>query len=80
VAIFADQPKIDLFRFFWRELRLQGLRVYEAQDFAAAIALAAAGALPLAQLISDIRPLSALRSGFEDMEKGGAVMKILLEL
>jgi len=80
VAIFADKPKIDLFRFFWRELRLQGLRVYEAQDFAAAIALAAAGALPLAQLISDIRPLSALRSGFEDMEKGGAVMKILLEL
>ncbi len=80
VAIFAQKPKIDLFRFFWRELRLQGVRVYESEDFAAAIALAAAGALPLDQLISDIRPLKALRSSFEDLEKGGAVMKILMEL
>lgn len=80
VAIFAQQPKIDLFQFFWRELRLQGVRVYEAEDFKAAIALAATGALPLDDLITDIRPLDALRSGFEDMEKGGRVMKILLEL
>ncbi len=80
VAIFAQKPKIDLFRFFWRELRLQGVRVYESQDFADAIALAATDALPLDELITDIRPLSALRSGFEDMEKGGRVMKILLEI
>ena len=31
-------------------------------------------------LITDIRPLNALRSGFEDMERGGQVMKILLEI
>ena len=80
VAIFAQKPQIDLFRFFWRELRLKGVRVYESQDFAAAISLAAAEALPLDELITDIRPLSALRSGFEDMEKGGRVMKILLEI
>ena len=80
VAIFAQKPPIDLFRFFWRELRLQGVRVYESADFAAAIALAASGALPLDELISDIRPLSALASGLEDMEKGGPFMKILLEL
>ena len=80
VAIFAQTPKIDLFRFFWRELRLQGVRVYEPQDFADAIALAASGKLPLDELITDLRPLSALKSGFEDMEKGGQVMKILLEI
>ena len=80
VAIFAQKPEIDLFRFFWRELRLQGVRVYESQDFADAIALAASGALALDELITDVRPLSALRSGFEDMEKGGQVMKILLEI
>lgn len=80
VAIFAQKPQIDLFRFFWRELRLQGVRVYESEDFAAAIDLAASGALPLDDLITDIRPLSALQSGFEDMDKGGRVMKILLEL
>ena len=80
VAIFAQKPEIDLFRFFWRELRLQGVRVYESRDFADAIALAAQGDLPLDQLITDIRPLGALKSGFEDMERGGEVMKILLEL
>ncbi len=80
VAIFAQKPKLDLFRFFWRELRLKGVRVYESQDFADAIQLAASGGLPLDALITDIRPLSALRSGFEDMEKGGNVMKILLEI
>ena len=80
VAIFARKPEIDLFRFFWRELRMQGVRVYESQDFAAAIELAASGALPLDDLITDIRPLDALQSGFADMERGGQVMKILLEL
>jgi 2-desacetyl-2-hydroxyethyl bacteriochlorophyllide A dehydrogenase len=80
VAIFAEKPQIDLFRFFWRELRLRGVRVYESQDFADAISLAAAGALPLDDLITDIRPLNALHSGFKDMEKGGQVMKILLEI
>jgi 2-desacetyl-2-hydroxyethyl bacteriochlorophyllide A dehydrogenase len=80
VAIFAKRPEIDLFRFFWRELRLQGVRVYEPQDFDDAIALAASGDLPLDDLITDVRPLSALKSGFEDMEQGGQVMKILLEL
>ena len=80
VAIFAQQPKLDLFRFFWRELRLQGVRVYESQDFSAALDLAASGALPLDELITDVRPLSELRSGFEDMDKGGRVMKILLEI
>lgn len=80
VAIFAQKPEIDLFRFFWRELRLQGVRVYQSCDFSDAIALAATGNLPLDELITDVRPLKALKSGFEDMERGEQVMKILLEL
>ena len=80
VAIFAKRPEINLFRFFWRELRLQGVRVYENQDFAEAIALAASGELPLDELITDVRSLSQLKAGFEDMEKGGEIMKILLEI
>jgi threonine dehydrogenase-like Zn-dependent dehydrogenase len=47
VAIFAEAPRVDLFRFFWRELRLCGARVYEPEDFNQATALAASGALPL---------------------------------
>ena len=33
VAIFAQPPQVDLFRFFWRELKLCGVRVYEPEDY-----------------------------------------------
>ena len=37
VAIFGQPQQVDLFRFFWRELRMIGVRVYESQDFDRAI-------------------------------------------
>jgi (R,R)-butanediol dehydrogenase/meso-butanediol dehydrogenase/diacetyl reductase len=80
VGIFRQPPPVDLFRFFWRELRLFGARVYEHQDFERAIQLAAAGAIPLDNVITDIRPLEELDAGFKLMEQGGQVMKILVEL
>src|SRR5207245_10040441 len=51
VAIFGEPPKIDLFRFFWRELRLCGARVYEPQDFEEAVGLGASGKPRLARLM-----------------------------
>jgi 2-desacetyl-2-hydroxyethyl bacteriochlorophyllide A dehydrogenase len=78
VGIFGQPAQVDLFRFFWRELKLLGARVYEHQDFAQAIQLAAAGAIPLDQIITDVRPLSELEAGLKQMESGGQVMKILL--
>jgi (R,R)-butanediol dehydrogenase / meso-butanediol dehydrogenase / diacetyl reductase len=78
VAIFAKPPNIDLFRFFWRELKLCGARVYEHQDFDAAIKLAAAGAIPIQQLITAVYPLDNLQTGMEQMENGGEVMKVLV--
>ena len=78
VAIFADAPKIDLFRFFWRELRLCGARVYEPEDFDKAIDLVATGVLPLDRVITHRRPLSGLQSAFEQMASGADVMKILI--
>jgi threonine dehydrogenase-like Zn-dependent dehydrogenase len=79
VAIYSQPAKVDLFRFFWRELRLSGARVYEAQDFERAIAIAAQGCLPLERLITDVVPLSGLESAFHKMEQGGQVMKVLVE-
>lgn len=79
VAIFGEPPKIDLFRFFWRELRLCGARVYEPQDFEEAITLAASGSLPFERLITNILPLEGLESGFREMERGGEVMKVLVK-
>jgi len=78
VAIFGDAPKVDLFRFFWRELKLTGARVYEAEDFDLAIELAASGRLPLGKLITGVLPLGRLEEAMHRMEGGGDCMKILV--
>ncbi|HKX30851.1 MAG TPA: alcohol dehydrogenase catalytic domain-containing protein [Blastocatellia bacterium] len=79
VAIFSQPPQVDLFRFFWRELSLRGARVYEAQDFEEAIAISASGALPLDKLITHVGQLDQLEWGLRQLEKGGEVMKVLIE-
>lgn len=78
VAIYAEPQKVDLFRFFWRELKLAGARVYEAEDFEGAIHLAASGKLPLDRLITDVLPLDRLEEAMHRMERGGDCMKILV--
>jgi 2-desacetyl-2-hydroxyethyl bacteriochlorophyllide A dehydrogenase len=78
VAIYPEPARIDLFRFFWRELKLCGARVYEDQDFEAAIQMAASGSLPLDRLITHTLPMEQIESGFKVMESGGAVMKVLI--
>ena len=78
VAIYGEAPKVDLFRFFWRELKLSGARVYEPEDFELAIELAASGRLPLDRLISDVLPLGRLEEAMHRMEGGGDCMKILV--
>jgi 2-desacetyl-2-hydroxyethyl bacteriochlorophyllide A dehydrogenase len=80
VAIYSEAPKVDLFRFFWRELRLAGARVYEPIDFEHAIELAAAGPLPLDRLITNVLPLNRLEEGMRQMERGGDCMKILVNV
>jgi len=79
VAIYGEAPKVDLFRFFWRELKLAGARVYEAEDFEQALELAAAGELPLEKLITDVVPLGRVEEALQRMEGGGACMKILVD-
>ena len=79
VAIFSKPIEVDLFKFFWRELSLRGARVYEARDFEEAIQLAASGALPLDRLITNVAPLDRLEWGLRQLEKGGEVMKVLIE-
>ncbi|MEO8596636.1 MAG: alcohol dehydrogenase catalytic domain-containing protein [Candidatus Solibacter sp.] len=78
VAIYGEAPKVDLFRFFWRELQLSGARVYEPEDFEFAIELATAGRLPLDRLITDELPLAGLEDAMHRMEAGGNCMKVLI--
>ena len=79
VAIFPQPVEIDLFRVFWRELKLIGVRVYEREDFAKAIDLAASGELPLDALITETTSLDGLSESFGKMDSGGECMKILID-
>jgi len=80
VGVFGDKAPVDLFRFFWRELRLCGARVYEPQDFDEAIAMAASKAIPADALITGVRPIEQMADAVRELESGGAAMKILIDL
>lgn len=80
VAIHAKKPEVDMFRFFWRELRLLGARVYEPEDFERAIALVAAGRIDADTMITDIRPLSAIQQAFEDLDASPTALKSLISI
>jgi len=78
VGIFAEPVPVDLGRFMWRELRTQGVRLYEPEDFETAIRLVASRAVPFERLISDVRPLERAQETFEEIERGANFMKVLL--
>ena len=79
VAVFPKPVPVDLHKFFWREMRLIGTRVYEPQDFDEAIDLRANTQVPFAKLITGIYPLDGLEKGLLEMEQGADVMKILID-
>ena len=79
VGVFTEPVKVDMNKFLLRELRLMGVRVYEPEDFKTAISLVVSTALPLNQLISDVRPLEQVQSTFEEIERGANLMKVLLK-
>ncbi len=78
VGLYNELPKVDLNRVVARELRLFGARVYELQDFEKAIDLAASRTLPLDRIVTRVLSLEELESGFRLIERGGDVMKILV--
>lgn len=80
VAIHSEPKAVDLFRFFWREIKLIGARVYEPEDFDEAITLAASGTLPLEKMITQVSPLEDAKKVFETIDQNPAGMKYLLEI
>lgn len=79
VAIHSEPPKVDLFRFFWRELNLCGVRVYEPRDYEEAIELASSASIPFEPLITETRPLEALSETFRQMGEGENLIKVLMD-
>jgi (R,R)-butanediol dehydrogenase / meso-butanediol dehydrogenase / diacetyl reductase len=79
VAIHPRPQPVDLQRVFWRELRLLGARVYERRDFEQAVALVAAGVVPVDTMITEVVPLTEVTEAFATLEQGRA-MKILVDV
>ena len=79
VAIFAKPVPVDLHKFFWKELKMVGTRVYETDDYERAIALASSGKLPLEAMISKVFPLADLQHAFEYLTQTPDAMKVLIQ-
>lgn len=79
VAIYAQPVPVDLHKFFWKELRMVGARVYEVADYEQAIRLAAGGELELEPLISRVFPLENLQTAFEYLTRTPDAMKVLIQ-
>jgi 2-desacetyl-2-hydroxyethyl bacteriochlorophyllide A dehydrogenase len=79
VAIFPEPKPVALFDVFWKELELRGARVYEPEDFEAAIALLGEGTLGVERLITAVEPLERAPEVFEELSAGRPAMKILVD-
>jgi (R,R)-butanediol dehydrogenase / meso-butanediol dehydrogenase / diacetyl reductase len=79
VAIHPEPRPINLFKFFWSEIRMIGARLYEEQDFERAIQLAAAGKLCLDRLITQILPMEETQQAFETIDSNPDGIKYLIQ-
>ena len=80
VAIHATKPQVDMFQFFWRELKLIGARVYEPGDYDKAIELVANGAIDADTIITDVSPLSGIQAAFERLDNSPTALKSLIKV
>jgi len=53
--------------------------MYQSRDFVRALALAAAGTIPLAPFVSERRALTEAASGYAIAAAGGSVLKVVLQ-
>ncbi len=79
VAIHGQKKEVDLFKFFWKELKLIGARVYEKEDYEKSIALITANELPFKDMITDVQPLSNIQKVFENIDNNPDGMKVLMD-
>lgn len=79
VAIHPDPKPVNLFKFFWSELKLIGARLYEKEDFDEAIQLAASGCLHLDTLITRVDPIENVQQTFETIEANPDGIKYLID-
>lgn len=79
VAIHPQPKPVNLFKFFWSEIRMIGARLYEPQDFEEAIQLVAAKRLPIDSLITQVSPIEEIQKVFETIDANPAGMKYVID-
>lgn len=79
VAIHGQPKNVNLFQFFWKELKLIGARVYEREDYDEAIRLITENNLPFEAMITKVEPLTNIQTVFENIDKQPDGMKVLLD-
>jgi (R,R)-butanediol dehydrogenase/meso-butanediol dehydrogenase/diacetyl reductase len=79
VAIFPEPQPVALFDLFWKELEVRGARVYEPEDFEAALELLAGGTLEIERLLTSVEPIERVPELFAELLDGRPAMKILVD-
>ena len=79
VAIHGEPKPVNLFKFFWKELKMIGARVYEKEDYEKAIQLITENKLPFEAMITDVQPLSNIQQVFENIDKNPDGLKVLMD-
>lgn len=79
VAIVPEPAPVDLFQFFWKELEMVGVRVYEKPDYEDAIKLIQQGHIDMKTIITDIIALDDIESGFRSLTQSPTAMKTLVQ-
>ncbi|AXT56748.1 Zn-dependent alcohol dehydrogenase [Aquimarina sp. AD1] len=79
VAIHGEPKPVNLFKFFWKELKLIGARVYEKEDYEKAIQLITVNELPFEELITDVQPLTKIQEVFENIDNNPDGLKVLMD-
>ena len=80
VAIHAKKPEVDMFRFFWRELELIGVRVYEKEDYEKAIAIIANGGVDADMVITDRNELKDVQAAFDNLANSPSSLKSVIKI
>ena len=79
VAIHPQPKPVNLFKFFWSEIRMIGARLYQEEDFDEAIALADSGKLHLDKLITQVNPIQDVQKTFEMIDANPDGIKYLIQ-
>lgn len=79
VAIHPEPKPVNLFKFFWSEIRMIGARLYEPRDFEEAIQLVADKRLPIDSLITQVSPIEETQKVFETIDADPAGMKYVIQ-